>query len=155
MACRALLLTDWLPAAAVLTAAAVVDAQAPPSPARTAAYVMVGVLGGALLAARAGLGPVAGGTPWLVRAAGLLVVAAEALAVAAYARTAPHPGSIDPVVPVVWSIMLSLHALTVIAATDTRFRGVAGPLGTGATFGVVAAVLWALLCLVASDVPAS
>jgi hypothetical protein len=84
-----------------------------------------------------------------VRWAGLAVVAAEAVATVIGLLTAAHPASIDPAVPVVWTVLLLIHAVAIIrlTATGTRLTGVA--------FGLAAFGLWALLCLMTPPLPTS
>jgi hypothetical protein len=144
---------DWVPAMAVLLAAAILDLQVADGPLRTAGYGLVGALAVVLLAGRFGLGPAGGRPAHLIRAVGFAVVAAEALATVAWVRAAPHPASVARFGLVVWTVVLSIHLLAVAAVTARRSRAAAAALGAGAAFGSAGFMLWALLCLMAPDIP--
>jgi len=141
-----------VPAAALLFAARVPDA-----PLRWRAYAMVVVLTLVAVVAQLPvfLGAAGGRGGRLARAAGFAVVAVDVIGGFEAMRTQAHVNSIDPEVPVVWTVLLSVHVLAVVAVTSRRLSALWPAAASGLVFGSAAFALWALLCLMQPDIPAS
>jgi hypothetical protein len=91
----------------------------------------------------------------LLRWVGLAVLAADAVAAAVSVATAEHPGSVQLAPLVVWGVLIALHASVLVVVTGRRATPQFPALGTGVLFGLVAVVLWALVCLMAPELPTS
>src|SRR4051794_19723357 len=91
----------------------------------------------------------------LLRWAGLAVLAADAVATVVSVATQPHQYSINVPPLVVWAALIALHATVLFVVTGRRAAPVFPAVGTGALFGLVGVGLWALLCLMAPDVPST
>jgi hypothetical protein len=152
------LFSAFFVAAAVVLIGGLLDAgRVPDAGLRQQAYAMVLILTAVAVAARLPglLGPASGRIAAAVRVAGLTVVAADVFATVEALRGEPHPGSIDPVVSVVWTVMLSVHILAILAVTGRRAGTMWPAVAAGIAFGAVAFALWALLCLMQPDIPQS
>jgi hypothetical protein len=139
---------DWLPAGVVFLAAAVLDPAGRSFPGTLVLLVV-------LAAVRVWLGPTGSRPAYLVRVVGLTAVAADELATAWWVRHADHPDSIDRAVLVVWTVMLVIYLGGVARLSAERLRLAPPVLAAGVVFGLVTFVLWALLCLMAPNVPTS
>src|SRR5215468_6002954 len=100
-------------------------------------------------------GPAIGRTAMLIRLGGFSVLAADVFGGIEAMRSQPHPGSVDPLVSIVWSVMLAVQVLAILAVTAGRAGVARAALAGGATLGLATVALWTLLCLIQPDIPES
>src|SRR3954469_1192377 len=91
----------------------------------------------------------------LLRWAGLAVLAADVVAAGVSVATAEHPGSVNVPPLVVWGVLIALHATVLVVVTGRRAAPQFPAIATGVLFGLVSVGLWALVCLMAPDLPTS
>jgi hypothetical protein len=147
----------YLTASALLVGGVLEAGRVPDTALRHEAYAMVLTLIAVAVLARPPflLGPASSLVAVLVRLGGFAIVAADVSGGIEAMRTATHPASIDPAVSIVWTVMLSVHVLAILAVTARRV-GVARPaLAAGAAAGSATFAVWALLCLLQPDIPQS
>ncbi len=132
-------------------------ARVPDSSLRWRAYAMVLALTAVIVVARLSvfLGRASGPGGRLARVALAGVVAVDVIGGVEAMRAQAHVNSVDPEVPVVWTVLLAVHLLAVFAVTGRRLSAVWPAAATGLVFGSAAFVLWALLCLMQPDIPGS
>jgi hypothetical protein len=132
-------------------------ARVPDSSLRWRAYVMVLVLTAVTVVAQLSvfLGSAGGRSARLARIGGIGVIAVDVFGGIWALRAEAHVNSVDPEVPVVWTVLLSVHLLALVAVTSRRLPAVWPAAATGLVFGSAAFVLWALLCLMQPDIPGS
>jgi hypothetical protein len=144
-------------AAALVVGGLLEASRVPDASLRHQAYVMVLVLTAVAAAARLPrlLGAAADRTAAWLRAGGIAVVAADVFGSIEGMRGQPHPDSIEPAVSIVWTVMLAVQLLVIMAVTARRVRVSPAALGAGGLAGVSVFALWALLCLMQPDIPQS
>src|SRR5882757_5545717 len=110
-----------VPAGALLFAARVPD-----SGLRWRAYAMVLVLTAVTVVAQLSvfLGRAGGRSGRLARVAVVAVIAVDVIGGIEAMRAEAHTNSVDPEVPVVWTVLLSVHLLALVAVTSHRFSAV-------------------------------
>ena len=149
----------YVPLATLLVSAGALlfAAQVPESSLRWRAYAMVLVLTAVAVVAQLSvfLGPAGGRSARLARVAGVAVVVVDVIGGVEAMRAEAHVNSVDPEVPVVWTVLLAVHLLAIVAVTSRRWSAVWPAAGTGLVFGSAAFGLWGLLCLMQPDIPGS
>jgi hypothetical protein len=91
----------------------------------------------------------------LLRWAGLAVLAVDVVAAIVSVVTTPPQYSVNVPPLVVWGVLIALHATVIVVVTGRRATPRFPAVGTGVLFGLVGVGLWALLCLMAPDLPTS
>jgi hypothetical protein len=149
----------YLSLAALLVPAGVLlfAARVPDPGLRWRAYAMVLVLTAVTVVAQLSvfLGPAVGRSGLLARVAVVAVVAVDVIGGIEAMRAEAHVNSVDPEVPVVWTVLLSAQLLALVAVTSRRLSAVWPAAATGLVFGAAGFALWGLLCLMQPDIPGS